>query len=121
MHVELVAARPEHDAAARTSLRELMKLAASAGSLDEVYQSALHSVQVGLGIERASLLLFDADGVMRFVAWSGLSDEYRRAVDGLSPWSQDDTGAEPIMISDISADLSLAGYAPGTARPAGHP
>ena len=94
MHEELVAARPEHDAAARTSLRELMGHAASAGSLDAVYQSALHCVQDGLGIERASLLLFDADGTMRFVAWSGLSDEYRRAVDGHSPWSPGETDAD---------------------------
>jgi hypothetical protein len=109
---ELTAARPDYVTASRTSLRELMKLAASAGSLDDVYQSALHSVQVGLGIERASLFLFDADGVMRFVAWSGLSDEYRRAVDGLSPWSQGDTSAAPIMVSDVSADVSVAGCAP---------
>jgi PAS domain S-box-containing protein len=69
-------------------------------------------VQLGLGIERASLLLFDATGVMRFVAWSGLSEEYRRAVDGHSPWSQGDTGAAPILVSDISSDASLASYSP---------
>jgi PAS domain S-box-containing protein len=112
MHEELSFERRKHVIAARTSLRELMQLAASAGSLDDVYQSALHSVQVGLGIERASLLLFDAAGVMRFVAWSGLSEEYRRAVEGHSPWKQDDTGAAPITVSDISSDPSLTSFAP---------
>ena len=32
-----------------------------------------------LPCQRASILLFDESGVMRFVAWRGLSDAYRRA------------------------------------------
>jgi len=52
----------------RNLLRELMGHAASAGSLDAVYQAALQCVQSGLGIDRASLLLFDTTGKMRFVA-----------------------------------------------------
>ena len=47
-------------------------------------------------VERASLLLFDAARTMRFVAWSGLSEEYRTAVDGHSPWSPDETNATPV-------------------------
>ena len=67
----------------RTLLRELMGRAASAGSLDAVYQAALQCVQSGFDIDRASLLLFHSTGKMRFVAWTGLSEEYRAAVDGL--------------------------------------
>jgi len=89
-----------------------MQHAASAASLETVYQSALDCVQHGLGIERASLLLFDSTGTMRFVAWSGLSDEYRRAVDGHSPWSPEETDAMPILVSDVAEDPSLAGYFP---------
>ena len=40
------------------------------GSLEAVYQSALKCVQYGIGVDRASLLLFDASDKMRFVAWS---------------------------------------------------
>jgi PAS domain S-box-containing protein len=96
----------------RTMLRDLMSRAASAGSLDEVYQSALRCVQHALGIDRASLLLFDASDTMRFVAWSGLSEEYRRAVDGHSPWSRNETDADPILVSDVERDVAVAAYRP---------
>lgn len=96
----------------RALLRELMSRAASAGSLDAVYRSALRCVQEGIGVERASLLLFDATGTMRFVAWSGLSEEYRRAVDGHSPWSPTETDAAPLLVSDLECDASMAGYLP---------
>jgi len=87
-----------------------MGQAAGAGSLDAVYQTALRGVQEALNVERASLLVFDAGGTMRFVAWSGLSDEYRAAVDGHSPWSADETAATPVIVPDIDEDASLASY-----------
>ena len=44
---------------------------------------------------------------MRFVAWRGLSDEYRKATEGHSPWKPDEKNAEPIGINDIGvAELS---------------
>lgn len=39
---------------------------------------------------------------IRFVAWTGLSDDYRGAVDGHSPWSRDAVDPQPICITDIS-------------------
>jgi PAS domain S-box-containing protein len=89
-----------------------MSAAADARSLESVYQTALRCVQDGLGTERASLLLFDPAGTMRFVAWSGLSEEYRTALDGHSPWVADETGAAPILVPDVEADASLAAYVP---------
>jgi PAS domain S-box-containing protein len=44
---------------------------------------------------------------MRFKAWQGLSDEYRVAVDGHSPWSAEDPAPEPILVADVSTDPSL--------------
>ena len=96
----------------RAALRNLMGQAASAGSLQTVYQTALRCVQEALAVERASLLVFDAHGMMRFVAWSGLSDEYRAAVDGHSPWLATETNAAPIMVPDIDQDASLTDYMP---------
>jgi PAS domain S-box-containing protein len=84
--------------------------AASAGSLEAVYQAALQCVQFGIGVERASLLRFDASGSMRFVAWTGLSDEYRQAVEGHSPWTPEETNAVPLLISDTEKDPALAPY-----------
>lgn len=92
-------------------LRELMGHAASAGSLDAVYRAALQCVKFGLGTDRASLLVFDATGKMRFVAWSGLSDDYRQAVDGHSPWSPEEKNPAPCLVDDAERYPALAPYA----------
>lgn len=94
--------------ASRTLLRELMRHAANAGSLDAVYSAALQGVQFQLGVDRASILVFDAAGTMRFVAWAGLSDEYRQAVDGHSPWTSNETKPKPLLIGDVRKEPSLA-------------
>jgi PAS domain S-box-containing protein len=79
-----------------------------ASSLREIYEAALQALMDGLSADRAAILLFDADGVMRFKAWRGLSDGYRRAVEGHSPWSRDCRGAAPITFADVRAEASLA-------------
>lgn len=72
-----------------------------AQSLDDVYAAALDAITLTLGCARASILLFDDAGVMRFVAWRGLSDGYRTAVDGHTPWKLGQSGAEAIFVRDI--------------------
>jgi PAS domain S-box-containing protein len=69
----------------------------------EVYDAALNAILSALRCERASILLFDDDGIMRFVASRGLSAEYCKAVEGHSPWKPDDRHPQPICISDIDA------------------
>ena len=73
-----------------------------ATSLSETYDAALDAIATALGCERASILLFDEAGVMRFVAWRGLSEGYRVAVDGHSPWRPGDLDPEPIFVEDIA-------------------
>ncbi|WP_420127485.1 PAS domain-containing sensor histidine kinase [Longimicrobium sp.] len=80
-----------------------------AGGMDEIYDEALGGLERALGARRASVLLFDADGVMRFKAWRGISDGYRAAVDGHSPWRRDTTDPRPIVIPDAANDPALAG------------
>ena len=46
----------------------------------EIYRAAIQGLTRAVGADRASVLIFDADDVIRFKAWSGLSDEYRAAV-----------------------------------------
>ena len=53
--------------------------------LDDVYSAALDTLAECLHVSRASILLFDPDGVMRFKAARGLSSDYRAAVQGHSP------------------------------------
>ena len=60
--------------------------------------------------DRASILLFDEDGLMRFKAWRGLSDGYRSAVTGHSPWRKGELGSMPTTVPDVSAHDSLNGY-----------
>lgn len=78
-----------------------------ATSLADVYDSALDSILGGLQCERASILLLDAADVMRFVGWRGLSDHYRQAVEGHSPWKRNETNPQPLWISNIDvADIA---------------
>ncbi len=72
-----------------------------AQSLDDVYDVALDATLSALQCDRASILLFDDAGVMRFVAWRGLSDVYRKAVEGHSPWKPDEKKTEPIFVNDV--------------------
>lgn len=72
-----------------------------ARSLSDVFDAALDAITTALGCERASILLFDAAGVMEFVAWRGLSEAYRRAVRGHTPWTPQDRDAQPIYVIDI--------------------
>jgi PAS domain S-box-containing protein len=74
-----------------------------ASSPSEVYEAALDAILPALRCERASILLFDEAGVMRFVAWRGLSDDYRRTVEGHSPWTSHATDPEPVCIDDVEA------------------
>ena len=72
-------------------------------SPEDVYEAALVAIRRALGCDRASILLFDDAGAVRFVAWTGLSEEYRRAVDGHSPWSSDVKDPQPICSADLEA------------------
>jgi PAS domain S-box-containing protein len=72
-----------------------------------IYDAALDAILNALQCDRASILLFDETDAMHFVAWRGLSDEYRKATDGHSPWNRDAKDPEPISMDDIdAADLS---------------
>jgi PAS domain S-box-containing protein len=77
-------------------------------TLDGLYTHAMDAIAVALGVDRASLLIFDHEDVCRFVAWRGLSERYRAAVEGHSPWTPRDLDAQPIAVVDVEQDASLA-------------
>jgi hypothetical protein len=86
-----------------------------ATSLDDIYGAAFDAIARALCCYRASILLFDEGGVMRFVAWRGLSADYRKAVEGHTPWKQGETDPQPVCIEDIgAADLPCI-HSPGGA------
>ncbi|HUR68428.1 MAG TPA: PAS domain S-box protein [Candidatus Thermoplasmatota archaeon] len=93
------------------ALYELSDRASRSASVEDVVEATLDAiVRTGLA-ERASVLLFDADDVMRFKASRGLSEAYRRSVEGHTPWRPDSSDAAPIVVPDVERDASLEGYA----------
>jgi PAS domain S-box-containing protein len=48
---------------------------------------------------------------MRFKAYRGLSDAYRQAVEGHTPWRPDSPDPQPIWVSDVASDRSCDPYA----------
>ena len=90
----------------QTALYELTDRLQHAGPMSDVFDAALDSIIAALNCHRASVLLDDEAGVKRFVGWRGLSDGYRRAVEGSSPWQRDEKNPWPVCINDIeTADL----------------
>jgi len=85
----------------QTALCQFTDRLQRAERLEDVYEPALDAILGALQCSRASILLHDDSGVMRFVASRGLSERYRRAVDGHSPWDPDVKDAEPICVDDV--------------------
>ncbi|WP_407117039.1 PAS domain S-box protein [Bradyrhizobium sp. LMG 9283] len=73
----------------------------------QIHAAALDAITRALACDRASILQLDQAGVMRFVAWRGLSDDYRKSVEGHSPWAPDEADPRPVCVEDVrAADLS---------------
>jgi PAS domain S-box-containing protein len=79
-----------------------------AETIEDVYAASLDAIAAALGCSRSSILLFDAEGRLDFVAWRGLSDAYRNAVSGHTPWKMDERDARPIVVPDVRMDGDLA-------------
>src|SRR5258708_645732 len=98
--------RTEEALAARvreqTALYQFTDRLQRAQSLDDVYEPALDAIVDALQCSRASILLRDSSGVMRFVASRGLSEQYRRAVHGHSRLDAKITDAEPISVDYLA-------------------
>jgi signal transduction histidine kinase len=100
------------------SLEELRALHALAESinrstcLDAIYPEALAALRRTVGADRAAVLLLDEDGAMRFVAWEGLSERYRAAVEGHSPWTAGEHNPQPILVSAPKREPALARLLP---------
>ena len=71
-------------------------------TLDDLFAEALEALIDVTAADRASLLLSDEGGVMRFRTWRGLSDEYRAATEGHSPWTPDAVDPEPVLVDDVA-------------------
>lgn len=99
----------------RRKIELLHRLAArviEAEHIDDVVDAALDALEAALGAARAAVLLYDDDGVMRFRRWRKLSERYRAAVEGHSPWPRDARAPEPIFVADVRGAEGLAALRP---------
>ena len=71
-------------------------------NLESIFDAALDAVLVCLEAQRAAILLFDQDLIMRFQAWRGLSQNYRQAVEGHSPWTPSTSDPQPVSIENVA-------------------
>ncbi|HZT85272.1 MAG TPA: PAS domain S-box protein [Gaiellaceae bacterium] len=85
---------------------------AGAQELDEVLEAALDALLEATGADRASVLLADDAGVLRFRAWRGLSDGYRASTEGHSPWPPGEGDPQPVLVDDVAE----AGFEPALQR-----
>ena len=92
------------------ALYELVAALAKAGALEEIYAVALSSLLEATEADRAAILLFDDDGVIRFKASRGLSPDYQAAVTGHSPWARGARDVHPLIIRDALWDEGLARF-----------
>ena len=102
----------------RSRLRDLdagyrfAEAVAGASELDEVLEAALDALLEATGADRASVVLVDRGGELRFRAWRGLSDAYRSATESNWPWPPDAEDPQPVLVEDVAA----AGFAPALKR-----
>jgi PAS domain S-box-containing protein len=93
----------ERRAEEQTALFELAERLQSASTRAEILDAGLAAITRALACSRASILLFDPEGVLRFVAWRGISEGYRAAIEGHTPWRQGEPRPAPIVIPDLEA------------------
>ncbi|MBO0756475.1 MAG: PAS domain S-box protein, partial [Bradyrhizobiaceae bacterium] len=85
----------------KSALYEVTDRLQRARSLNDLYDESLDSIMQALECRRASILLSNSAGDMRFVASRGLSERYRRAVESNSPWPSDEGEPRPNFVRDI--------------------
>jgi PAS domain S-box-containing protein len=107
--------------AAQPDLRgdaEVQLLAAlmRATGLDDVNEAAINALLSATGADRAAILRFDDDGVIRFKAWRDLSAEYRDVVTGHTPWPRGTRNAQPMAMADVLCEEGLRDFADAFAR-----
>jgi len=99
----------------RARAEQLYRFAQSivaADRVEVVFEAALTALEAALGANRAAVLIFDGDGVMRFRASRNLSETYRRAVEGHSPWQRDAVAPQPVLVADVETDASMQPFLP---------
>jgi PAS domain S-box-containing protein len=72
-----------------------------AREVSDIYDASLAAITSTMNCKRASILLFDPSGVMKFVAQKGLSAKYVDGVEGHTPWRPGEAQPGPIFVENI--------------------
>ncbi len=91
-------------------LYDMAEAVIAAEDLETVLSASLDAIGRALDASRAAILTFDPEGVMRFRSSRGLSEVYRRAVEGHSPWPRDARNPEAIQVPDVVSEPSLSAF-----------
>ncbi|MCG3127191.1 MAG: Sensor histidine kinase RcsC [Phycisphaerae bacterium] len=94
----------------RAAQLEMATLLARAADVTEAARVVCDVMERVTGVHRTAVLLYGDDGRCRFVGWRGISDAYRRAVEGHCPWKEGERDAQPLLVADALNDASLAPY-----------
>lgn len=89
------------------SIFELSEGLKLADTFEKIFKTSFYFIKKILNADRASILLKDSQGIMRFKAWDNLSEEYRNKVEGHSPWHPDEKNPQPFLIENVKKDKSL--------------
>jgi PAS domain S-box-containing protein len=80
---------------------------ARAPTLSALFEESIDMLIDATGADRAAALLYDEADAMRFLSSRGLSDDYRAAAEGHSPWTPHTPSPQPVLVADI-ADAGFA-------------
>ena len=81
-----------------------------ASRIEEVFESALDTLEHGIGAGRASIESVDPEGGLRFRASRGLSAEYERTLGAALPWPYDERAPEPVLVDVCAKSSVFAAY-----------
>ena len=98
-------------------LYELSQAVNRADEPGEVYRAAVEGLVRVVAADRASVMIFDADGVMRYKAWKGISDRHRAAMERPISinWRRGARNVQAVTVADVTKDPSLSPLLPAFA------
>jgi PAS domain S-box-containing protein len=92
---------------ALAAVYKMAETAVAAEDLDAILDEAAETLVDAVGADRAAVLLCDEERVMRFRAWRGLSDGFRVAVEGYTPWSGHEGGLARMAVPDVNEEATI--------------
>jgi two-component system, cell cycle sensor histidine kinase and response regulator CckA len=102
---------PRLDLAQLQLLYDLAEAVSRADDPNEIYRAAVDGL-AGAIADRASVMVFDADGVMRFKASKGISARHRSVMEAKLTWQRGDRDATAVTIPDVTQEPSVSAFLP---------